>query len=131
MLQAIPSFPKNSGKSLFISANAYEKYFVCKDYCIVHHDDTTCFLPACKYHFILLGKIEELLHKLDTFYFNTSTVYIRCSSTDLADKLLQRVDLCLTMFRGQSLLTKDTEGWTKCRVLQTTDSCEESLIIIL
>ena len=27
------------------------------------------FLLACKYHIILLGEIEELLHKLDTFCF--------------------------------------------------------------
>ena len=27
------------------------------------------FLPACKYHIILLGEIKELLHKLDTFCF--------------------------------------------------------------
>ena len=70
MLQAIPSFyAKISEKSLFISANTYEKYIVCKDYCIAHHDDKTCFLPNCRYHIILLGEIEELLHKLDTFCF--------------------------------------------------------------
>ena len=40
MLQAIPSFyAKISEKSLFISANTYEKYIVCKDYCIAHHDN--------------------------------------------------------------------------------------------
>ena len=27
------------------------------------------FLPACKYHIILLGKVQELLKKLDTFSF--------------------------------------------------------------
>ena len=36
---------------------------------MAHHDNKTCFLPACKYHIILLGEIEELLHKLDTFCF--------------------------------------------------------------
>ena len=70
MLQSIPSFyTKLSGKSLFISANTYEKYIVCKDYCIAHHDDKTCFLPSCKYHIILLGNVEELLKKLDTLCF--------------------------------------------------------------
>ena len=70
MLQSIPSFcRKNSEKSLFISANSYEKFIVCKDYCIAHHDDKTCFLTACKYHVILLGNVEELLKKLDTFCF--------------------------------------------------------------
>ena len=68
-LRTIPSFyAKISEKSLFISSK-HEKYIVCKDYCIAHHDDKTCSLPACNYHIILLGEIEELLHKLDTFCF--------------------------------------------------------------
>ena len=70
MLQPIPSFYTNlSGKSLFISANTYEKYVVGKDYCIAHHDEETCFLPPCNYHILLLGKFEELLKNLDTFCF--------------------------------------------------------------
>ena len=70
MLQSIPSFyAKNSEKSLFISANTYEKFIVCKDYCIAHHNEKTCFLPACKYHIVLLGNVQELLKKLDSFSF--------------------------------------------------------------
>ena len=70
MLQSIPSFyTKISEKSLFISARTYEKYIVCAEYCVAHHDDKTCFLPACKYHILLLGNVEELLKKLDTFCF--------------------------------------------------------------
>ena len=70
MLQTIPSFyTKISEKSLFISAKTYEKYIICTDYCIAHHDDKTCFLPASNYHIILLGNVQELLKKLDTFCF--------------------------------------------------------------
>ena len=70
MLQSIPGFyAKISEKSLFISATTYEKYIVCKDYCIAHHNQKTCFLPACKYHIVLLGNVQELLKKLDTFCF--------------------------------------------------------------
>ena len=70
MLQTIHSFyAKISEKSLIFSAKTYEKYIVCKDYCIAHHDDKTCSLPCCKCHNILLGEIEEMLHKLDTFCF--------------------------------------------------------------
>ena len=70
MLQKTPSFyAKISEKSLFFSAKTYEKLIVCNDYCIAHHDDKTCPLPACKYHIILLGETEELLHKWDTFCF--------------------------------------------------------------
>ena len=70
MSQTNASFStKISEKSLFISAISYEKYIVCKDYCIAHHDDETCFLPACKYHIMLRGNVEELLKMLDTFCF--------------------------------------------------------------
>ena len=65
-----PSFnTKFSDKSLLISAKTYENYIVCKNYCIAHHDDNPCFLPACEYHIILLGNVEVLLKKLDTFCF--------------------------------------------------------------
>ena len=125
MLQTIPSFyAKISEKNLFISAKTYEKFIVCKDYCIDHHDDKTCPLPACKNHIILLGEIEELLHKLDTFCFTYQHVdcLYPCSSTYSAEKLLQRVETSLTMCREQSPLTKETEEWTKCRVLQKRGS---------
>ena len=56
-------------KSLFISATKYEKNIVCKDYCIAHHNEKTCLLPACKYHIVPLGNVQELLKKLDTFCF--------------------------------------------------------------
>ena len=70
MLQTFPRFyAKFSERSLFISAKTCEKYIVCKDYCIAHHDGKRCSLPACKYHIILLGENEELLHKLDTLWF--------------------------------------------------------------
>ena len=70
MPQSIPSFyTKVSEKSLFISATTYEKYIVCTDHCITHHNDKTCFLPACKYHIVLPGSVQELLKKLDTFCF--------------------------------------------------------------
>ena len=71
MLQTILSFyAKISEKSLLISATTYENYNVCKDYCIAHHNEKTCFLPACKFHIVLLGNVQELLKKLDTFCFN-------------------------------------------------------------
>ena len=75
VLQTIPSFyTKISEKSLPISANTFENNIVCKDYCIAHHHDNTCFLPTRKYHIILLEKVEELLKKLDTFCFTYQQV---------------------------------------------------------
>ena len=125
MLQTIHSFyAKISEKSLLISAVTYEKYINCKDYCIGHQDDKTCFLPICIHHIVLLGEVEELLHKLDTFCLpiNTWTTFIPCSSNDSAEKLMQRVEMCLKTCKEPSLLTKGTEQWTKCRVLQKRGS---------
>ena len=46
MLQTIPSFyAKLSEKSLFISATTYDKYIVCEDYCIAHHNEKRVFSP--------------------------------------------------------------------------------------
>ena len=71
MLQVIPSFYTNYSKnSLFISANTYEKYIVCKKHFFARHDDKMRFLPNCRYHIILIGNIKELLQKLDAFCFN-------------------------------------------------------------
>ena len=89
MLQTKPSFyTKLSEKCLFVSAITYEKYIVCKDYCITHHDEKTCFLPACKNHILLIGNVEELLKKLDTFAkpINMWTVCTHYSSIDSVEK---------------------------------------------
>ena len=70
MLQANPSFYANvSEKNFFISATTYEKHIACKDYCIAHYDDKTCFQPVCKYRMITPGELGEVLQKLDTFCF--------------------------------------------------------------
>ena len=70
MLQTIPSFyAKISEKCLINSATTYEKYILCEDYCIAHHNEKTCFLPVCKYHIVLPGNVQELLKKLDTICF--------------------------------------------------------------
>ena len=70
MLQIIPSFyAKISEKVSLFLQKTFEKYIVCKDYCIAHHDDKTFSSPVCKYHILLLGEDEELRHKLDTFCF--------------------------------------------------------------
>ena len=57
---------------------------VCKDYCIAHHNEKTCFLPACKYHIVLLGNVQELVKKLDSFCFT-----------------YQRVDCLYTLFKNR------------------------------
>ncbi len=53
---------------------------------------------------------------------NTWTVFIPCSGTDSAEKLMQKVEVGLKMCRELSPLTKETEEWTKCRILQKIGS---------
>ena len=90
MLQTITSFyTKLSEKNLFISTNTYEKYIVCKDDCIAHHDDKTCFLPSCKCHIKLPGNVEELLKKLETFCFTYQ--HVDCQYTLLKYRFCGKV----------------------------------------
>ena len=125
MLQAKPSFyTKFSEKSVFISANSYEKFFVCKDYCIAHHDDKTCFLPSCKNHILLHGNVEELLKKLDTFCFTYR--HVDCLYVDSVEKLLKRVDKCLITCNEQLTSITETREWTECRASQKRDSWGKS-----
>ena len=124
MLQSIPRFfTKFSEKSLFFSAKTYEKYIVWTDYCIVHHNNKSCFLPGCKYRIILFGNVEELLKKLNTFasLINTWTACIRHSSIVSVEKLLQRVDKCLITCSKQLILIKETREWIECRALRKRD----------
>ena len=121
MLQPIPRFYAIiSEKSLFISANTYENYIVCKKYCIAHHNDKTCFLPACKNHIVLLGNVQELLKRLDTFCFTYQ--HVDCLYTlfkyRFSGKVIQRVDKFLITCNEQLTLITETSGWTECRALQ-------------
>ena len=129
MLQSIASFyAKISEKSLFISSITYEKYIVCKDYRITHHNEMTCFLPAGKNHIVLLGNVQELLKTLDTFcfiYHHVDCVYT-LSSIDSVEKLLQRVYKCLITCNEQWTLITETREWTECRALQKKDSWGKS-----
>ena len=127
MLKSIPScYTKISEKSFFICANTYENYIVCKDYCIALHGDKACFLPACKYHIILVGNVEELLKRLDLFCFT----YQQVDCLDSLESLLQRKDNCLITCNEQLTLITETGEWIECRALQKRDSCLKSLISI-
>ena len=78
------------------------------------------FYPLVKIKLYYLEKLRSWYINWIHFVspINTWTAYIPCSSTDSVEKLLQRVEMCLTMCREQSLLTKETEDWTKSRVFQ-------------
>ena len=71
ILQVSPSFYENYSKnSLFNSANTYEKFIVCKEYCSAHYDNKICFPLNCRYYIILIGNIKDFLQKLFAFCFN-------------------------------------------------------------
>ena len=92
VLQTILSFyTKLQKKYSFFPAITYEKYIVCTDYCNAHHGNKTCFLPACKNHFILPGNVQELLKKLDTFLFHLSTPGL---SVRIVQVSIQRKSYC-------------------------------------
>ena len=120
-----PAFTqKFQKKSLFISATKYGKYIVCKDYCIAHHEERTCSLPACKNHFILLGDIEEMLHKLDTFCFTYQ--HVDCSYTlfkhRFNGKTIAKSGIVFDNVQREMSFNQVTEEWTNFRVLQKTGS---------
>ena len=56
-------------KCLNFSANTCKNFIVCNDSCVAFHNDKTCFVSNCKFHIILLGNVDELLKKSDTFSF--------------------------------------------------------------
>ena len=72
MLEAIPRFfQKFSETSLFISTDDYEKFLVCRDYCVAAHNPAFCFLKICKFHLLLIADkdVNDLLVKLDRVCF--------------------------------------------------------------
>ena len=82
------------------------------------------FLPACKYHIVLLGNVQELLKNWIHFALpiNTSTVFIHYSSIESVENLLQKVVQCLITCNEQLTLITETGQWTECRALQKRDS---------
>ena len=123
MLQSVPSFyAKISEKNLFLSATTYERYIVCKDYCIAHHNEKTCFLPACNYPIVLLEM------KLVTFCFTCQhmdclyTLFkyrfsgkVSAKSGQVFDNVQRAVDF-----------NHKTRELTECRALQKRDSWGKS-----
>ena len=125
MLQTIPSFyTKISEINFFISAKTYEKYIVCKDYCIAHHDNKTCSSPACKYHILLFGDIEDLLHILDTI--GCTFQHVDCLYTlfkyRFNGKIFAKSGNVFDDVQKAISFNQKTESWTNCLVLQKRGS---------
>ena len=82
------------------------------------------FYPLVNIRLYCLEKLRSCyinwIHFVSTI--NTWTAFKPCSSTTSMEKTLQRVEMCLTRCREQSPSTKETEEWTKCRVLQQRGS---------
>ena len=112
MLQTIPSFyAKISEKSHFVSAKHTKNTLFVKTTAspitMIRH----VFYPLVNITLYYLEKLRNCYKNWIHFVspINTWTVFIPCSSTDSAEKSLQRVEMCLTMCRQQSPLTKETE----------------------
>ena len=125
ILQTIPSF--------------YAKFLKKVSLLLQKHRRNTLFVKATALPITTIGSVLYPLINITLYYsekirncylnwihfappINTWTVFIPCSSTASMGKLLHRVEMCLTMCREQSPLTKETEEWTKCRVLQKRGS---------
>ena len=83
------------------------------------------FLPACKYHIILLGNVEELLKKLDIFCFTYQ--HVDCLYTLLKYRLggkniATKGQVFDNVQRGIDLI-RETREWTECRALLKRNSC--------
>ena len=120
-----PAFTKKFQKKNFsISANTYEKYLVCKDYCIAHHGGKTCFYPLVNIRLYYLETLNSCRRSSIHFALpiNTWIVCIHYSSIDSVEKLLQRVENCLITCNEQLTFIKETRKWTECRALQKRDS---------
>ena len=72
MTQVVPScYSVYSTKSVHICANTFEKYLVCKDFCVAQHEDSMCTVPNCKFHILLIEEKDnnDLMQKVGTFCF--------------------------------------------------------------
>ena len=130
MLQTIPSFYTNfSEKIHFISSNTYEKHIVCKKYCIAHHNDKSCSLPACKNHIILLGNVEELLKKLDTYCFTYQHVgcLFPLFKYRFSGKVIAKSGQVFDNVQRAVDFNQGTREWTECRALQKKEALKEKV----
>ena len=99
----------------------------------------TTALPSTMTRRVLYPFVNIIIHylkKLRSCYINWKlfvspinrwTVFIPCSSTASVEKVLQKVEMCLTMCREQSRLTKKQMKGTNVGVLQKIGSWGNSL----
>ena len=100
------------------------KTHFCTDYCIAHNDDKTCLLPACKCHILLLGNMEELLKKLDTFCFayQQADCLYTIFKTRFSGKVIPKSVQVFDNVQRAADFRHRNKGVTECRALQQRDS---------
>ena len=125
MLRTIPSFYEKISEKVFLILQKHTKnsLFV--------KTTASPITTIRRVLYPLVNITSYYLEKLRNCYINwihfvspinTWTVFIPCSSTDSAEKLLQNVEMCLTMCKEQLTLITETREWTECRALQKGDS---------
>ena len=124
-LQTIPSFYAKISEKVFLFAQKHMKktMFVKTTASPITTTRRAFYLFA----YITLYYLEKLRNcYINWIHFvspiNTWTVYIPCSSTASKEKLLQRVEMCLTRCREQSPLTK------KQRIGQFAEYCKKEAL---
>ena len=125
MLQTILSFyAQFSEKSLLISSKTEENTLFVMTTASPITSTRRVIYPLVNITLYYLERLRNCYINWIHFVspINTRTLLILCSSTASTEKLLQRVEMCLTMCKEQSLLTNETEEWTKCRVIQKRGS---------
>ena len=93
-----------------------------KGYFFAPHDYKMCFIPNCRFHIVLIGNVEDLLQKMDAFWFTYEDV--ACLYTlhknqfiDRNDVKKSREDKCFLRCREQFILVKKSNEWRECASL--------------
>ena len=125
MLQTIPSILQKFQKevSLFLQKHMKKTLFV-KTTASPITTKRRVLYPLVNNTLYYLEKLRICYKNLILFVspINTWTAFIPCSNTDSAEKSLEIVVMCLTRCREQSHFTKETEEWTKGRLLRKRGS---------
>ena len=131
MLKAVPSFfQKFSETSLFKSTDDYEKFLVCRDYCVAAHDPAFSFWKTANFTFF------SLQTKIWMIYSSNSTVFVSHINTLIASTLSSSSDSAATFWRkteNYSTVWKEPfrspnskNEWISCPALQKSDYSERS-----
>ena len=116
---------------LFVQKHMKKTSFVKSTASPLRREDV--FLPACKFHIILFGEIEELLHKLETFSFTYQ--HVDCLSTlfkyRLSGKVIEKSGNMFDIVQRAISFNQRNRGVGNMPSIAKKKFCEKSLNSIL